>query len=208
MSSSNLIRWSGLAALVGSLLLAVLEVIEFATYGGQADSAAAATSAFLYVNALYIVGIVLVFLGLVGLYARQAEQAGTLGLIAFLVAFTGMVMMSGLQWSTLTFGAWLAEVAPEIMDSEPTGVSAAMFMISLILFALGWLLFGFASLQARVVNRGATILLIIGSMLLFVGFLMEFPIGTTIIFDAAVAWMGYSLWSTQSEPASIAEATA
>jgi hypothetical membrane protein len=160
------------------------------------------------VNARYIVGIVLVFLGLVGLYARQAEQAGTLGLIAFVVAFTGMVMMSGLQWSTITFGAWLAEVAPELMDSEPTGVPAAMFMITLILFALGWLLFGFASLQARVLNRGASILLIVGSVLLFVGFLMELPVGTTIIFDAAVAWMGYTLWSNPSESDSMAQEAA
>jgi hypothetical protein len=208
MSSSNLIRWSGLAALVGAVLLAILEVIEFATFGSQSDSAAAATSAFLYVNALYIVAILLIFLGLVGLYARQAEQAGTLGVIAFVVAFIGMVMMAGLQWSTLAFGPWLAEAAPELMDSEPTGVPAALFMLTLVFFAIGWLLFGFASLQARVLQRGASILLIIGSLLFLVGFLIEIPVGATIIFGAAVIWLGYSLWSNPRAPASIAEQAA
>ncbi len=208
MSSSNLIRWSGLSALVGGILLAVLDVLEFVAYGGQADSVAAGTGAFLYVNVFYLLAIVLIFLGLVGLYARQAEQAGTLGVIAFVVAVTGMVLMSGLQWSTLTFAPWLAEVAPEIMDSEPTGLPAAMFMITLALFALGWLLFGIASLQTRILNRGASILMIIGAIILFVGFLMVIPVGATIIFDAALAWMGYGLWSVPRESASMAEQAA
>lgn len=206
MSSSKLIRWSGLAALVGGVLVAFMDIIEFALFGNQADSVAAATSAFIYINALFLVAIVLIFLGLVGLYARLAEQAGTLGVIAFVVAFTGMVMVSGLQWSTITFGPWLADVAPELMDSEPTGVPATVFMLSLVLFALGWLLFGFASLRAMVLNRGASILLIIGSVLFFVALLIDFPL--SIVFDAAIAWMGYALWTNPSESASMGQEAA
>ena len=110
MSSSNLIRWSGLAALVGSVLLVVLDVVEFVLVGDQPDSVAAATSAWVILQVSFIVAIVLISLGLVGLYARQAEQAGTLGLIAFLVAFIGTVMTSGAQWSTAFIAPALASV--------------------------------------------------------------------------------------------------
>jgi hypothetical protein len=195
-----------MAALVGGVLLVVLEVIDFALFGGQVDSVSAATSAFLILYTAYLVSIVLIFLGLLGLYAHQAEQVGTLGLIAFLVAFIGMLMMYGLQWSTLVFGVWLADVAPEIFDLEPTGVAASMFFITLVLFALGWLLFGLVSLQAKVLQRGASILLMVGSVAVLVGFMFEIPV-STIVFDAALVWMGYALWSGTGESASIAQET-
>lgn len=204
MSSSKLIRWSGLAALVGSVLLVALDGMEFALLGGQLESVAAATSALIIVRVSLIVVIVLTLLGLVGLYAHQAEQAGTLGLIAFLVAFTGTVMVAGVQWSAVFIGPWLAEVAPEILDTEPSGMLAAGFILSLVLLALGWLLFGLASLRARVLPRGAAILLMVGSVIFIVVLFLEFP-GYDVVFGVALAWMGYALWSGAGEPASIAE---
>jgi hypothetical protein len=200
MSTSNLIRWSGLAALVGSVLLVVLDVAEFVLIGGQPESVAAGTSTLIIVRVAFLVSIVLMILALVGLYARQAEQAGTLGLIAFLVALTGTAMAFGLQWSAAFIGPWLAEAAPELLDTEPSGLLAAGFMLSFVLLALGWLLFGLASLQARVLPRGAAALLIVGAVLWFVTLLLDIP-GSGVVFGAAVAWMGYALWSGTGETA-------
>ncbi len=194
MSSLNLIRWCGLAALVGSVLLIVLDVVEFALIGDQPESVAAATSALIIVRVSFIVAIVLIFLGLVGLYTRQAEQAGALGLTAFLVAFTGTAMVFGVQWSAAFIGPWVAEAAPELLDAEPSGMLAAGFILSFALLALGWLLFGLASLRARVLPRGAAVLLMVGAVLLFVILSLELP-GSTVVFGAALAWMGYALWS-------------
>jgi hypothetical protein len=194
MSSSNLIRWSGLAALVGGVLLVVVDVVEFVLIGGQPESVAAATSALIIVRVSFIVAIVLILMGLVGLYARQAEQAGILGLIAFLVAFIGTVMVAGLQWSAAFIGPWLAGVAPELLDTEPSGMLAAGFILSFVLLALGWLLFGLASLQAKVLPRGAAVLLMVGAVLLFVILLLDFP-GSTVVFGAACVWSGYFVWT-------------
>lgn len=194
MSSSNLIRWSGLAALVGSVLLVVLDVAEFVLIGGQPESVAAATTALTIVRVSFLAPIVLTSLGLVGLYTRQAEQAGTLGLISFLVAFIGTVMLAGVQWSAAFIGPWLAGVAPELLDSEPSAVLIAGIMLSFVLLALGWLLFGLASLRARVLPRGAAVLLMVGAALMFVLLLLELP-GSTLVFGVALAWMGYALWT-------------
>jgi hypothetical protein len=198
MSSSNLIRWSGLAALVGGVLLAVFDVAEFVLIGGQPESVAAGTGALIIERVAVLVPVALVLLGLVGLYARQAEQAGALGLVAFLAAFIGTVMVFGLQWSAAFIGPWLAEVAPELLDREPGGLLAAGFMLSFVLLALGWLLFGLASLRARVLPGGAAVVLMVGAVLLFVFLMLDVP-GSTVVFGAALVWMGYALWSGTHE---------
>lgn len=200
MSTLNLIRWSGLAALVGGVLGVVLDVVEFALIGGQPESVAAATSAWIIINALWILLFVLISLGLVGAYVRQAEQAGTLGLIGFLGAFTGTAMMSGAIWSAAFIAPWLAEAAPELMGAEPSGVIVVGVVLTVVLLGLGWLLFGLASLQARVLPRGVAMLLMIGAVLGSVLEFLELPFSGAVI-GAAVAWMGYALWSGTVETA-------
>lgn len=205
MWTSNLIRWGGLAALVGGVLFVVLEVLEFALFGDQPYSAVAATSAWIIVQAAWIVAMLLVLLGLGGLYARQVEQTGALGLVAFLMALIGTVMAVSLEWTAAFYEPWLAEIAsPEILDAEPSGVAIVGYLLAIVLFTLGWLLFGLASLQARVLPRGAAVLLMVGAVLLFVILLLEIP-GYSVVFGAALAWMGYSLWSGTGEPVLRAE---
>jgi hypothetical protein len=200
MSSSKLIQWSGLAALVGGALLVVLSILEFVLFSGQAQSEAVTSSAWIIVEISYVVTTVLLILGLMGLYARQAEQAGSLGLIAFLVALTGTVMLSGLDWSAAFFGPWAAEVAPpELLTAEPSGSLLVGLLLTLVLFALGWLLFGLASLQAGVLPRGAAALLMVGALLAFIMLFLEIPFEVAVL-GVALAWMGYDLWSAAATP--------
>jgi hypothetical protein len=206
MSSSNLMRWSGLAALVGGGLFVVLSVVESLLFGNQPHSEAAATGAWILVQGAYIVAVVLIGLGLVGLYLRQSEQAGRLGLIAFVVTFTGAMMAIGATWSEAFFGAWLAQAAPELLDADPAAILIAGVILSYSLFALGWFLFGLASLRAGVLPRGAAILLMIGALLFLVVGMMELPFAG-VLYGAAVAWMGYAVWSgTADKPSLITEA--
>lgn len=200
MSSSNLIRWGGLAALVGGALLAVSDILNAALFPGEPGSEVMATSSWFLVQILGLVALLLIALGLVALYARQAEQAGTLGLIAFVMDFSGTVMMFGLLWGEPFLGPMLAEEAPEVLNIEPTGTLVAGVMLALVLFALGWLLFGLVSLRAGVLPRGAAALMMVGAVLFFILALLELPLGSLVL-DAAVAWMGYALWSGAVEQA-------
>jgi hypothetical protein len=194
MTSSDLKRWSGLAALVGGGLLVAFGVVEFLLLGNQPDSEAAASGAWILVQGAYLVADMLIGLGLVGLYMRQAQEAGTLGVIAFVLAFIGGMMTAGVTWSEAFFGAWLAKAAPELLDADPTGVVVAGVLLSYGLFALGWLLFGWASLRAGVLPRGAAILLMIGAVLFALVGLLDLPFATVVV-GVAVAWMGVALWS-------------
>jgi hypothetical protein len=113
-------------------------------------------------------------LGLVGLYARQSEATGVPGLISFLVAFVGLVL-------------------------------AQSFILGDLLANLGWALFGVSCLRARVYPRVASTLLIIGAV--GTGVASAFPrgepgsvlmyavIGADIILNAAIVWLGFSLFA-------------
>ncbi|MGD2177413.1 MAG: hypothetical protein PVG71_06270 [Anaerolineae bacterium] len=206
MSSSNLKRWSGVAALLGGGLLVAFDGAESIVLGNQPFSEAAATGAWIVVQGGYMVAAVLVNLGLLGLYLRQARKAGAPGLIAFLAAFIGGMMATGATWSEAFFGTWLAEAAPELLDAEPAGIVVAGALLSYLLFALGWFLFGLVSLRTGVLPRGAAILLMIGAVLFALLGAMELPLANAFL-GSAVTWMGYGLLAgAADEPELMAEA--
>jgi hypothetical protein len=67
--------------------------------------------------------------------------------------------------------------------------------LSLLVYAVGWLLFGLASLRARVYSRGPAIALIVGAALDLLGA----PLSGLVI-DAAFIWLGFSLLSGREAP--------
>ena len=186
MSSSDLFRWSGLAAMVGGLLFVVAELLNLPTLNVETFSETATTMSFAIQQLAFLLGAVFVLLGLCGLYVRQSEAAGALGLIGFLVAFLGTVLIGGLGWAGTFVVPALADVAPEFLDvGPPPG-----FFLTLITFGVGWLLFGIATLLARVYPRTPTILLLIGAVI------AVFPLPFTVIVLAiAVAWLGFALFT-------------
>jgi hypothetical protein len=203
MSSSHLLRWSGLAALAGGVLLLVSNILEFVLFGNQPDAEVATTSAWILVQGAYIVAATLMSLGLVGLYLRQAKEAGGLGLAIFVVTFSGNLLMTGATWGEAFFGAWLAAAAPALLSSDPSGTLAAGILLSYLLFALGWLLFGLISLRSEL-PHSAAVLLVVGAVLFPLGSFLQLPFAAVLL-GAAIAWMGYALWSHGGEPALVAE---
>ena len=197
MSNSNLIRWSGLSALIGGGLLIIYDILDFALFSGVPDSQAMTSGVWFIVQVVGLIGLILLALGLVGLYVRQAEQSRSLGLIAFLTAFAGTMMLFGLQWGEPFLGPMIAKEAPALLSVEPTGVIAAGAIITIALVAIGYFLFGLASLQAHVLPRGAAVLLMIGAVLAFILFFADLPFGASVI-GLAMVWMGYSQWSYSS----------
>ena len=111
MSSTKLIRWSGLALMLGGILLAAgpfmhppADTAEYALYP-------------LWVPSHLLGGIaaLLIPLGLIGLYARQLEKVRLLGLIGFIMTFVGSSLTSG----TLIFIDVV--VFPSLQPADRTG---------------------------------------------------------------------------------------
>jgi hypothetical protein len=200
LPSSELMRWSGLAAILGGVLLSVGAVLHIATETENL-SESATTAPYALTWLMYLLGGVLVLLGLVGIYVRQSEDAGILGLIGFLVAFFGMALLVGSAWFQLFVAPFFAVEAPGALDAEPAGMLAVGFVLSFVVFStLGWILFGKATLKAGVYPRAAAILLIVGVLINFLP--THF---TEFVFNVAVVWLGFVLFTGQGEARSGAQ---
>jgi hypothetical protein len=185
MSSSDLVRWGGWAAVVAGALLVVGELMYLVT--GLEQSAAAYSSAPAFVqNVLFLMAGVLLVGGLISLYVGRLSS--TLGIVAFVVAFVGTVLVAGSLWDSAFTVTALAGTAPELYEAGPPGLVLFGLVLSFVLFSLGWLLFGVAVLRSRTYSRGSAILLMAGAVLAF----FPFPF-TFIPFGLAVSWMGSSL---------------
>jgi hypothetical protein len=197
MSTSILIRLGGLSVLLGGLLWGMQKIGWPLFLGGQDPRTYPQPAA----TVLWVMGLVaalLVLIGLPALYARQAVQAGRLGLIAFVLVFIGMALVTGNAY----FGTFIQSgLVDLIVLAEGAGVTvqepaaaAAGFMIALLLYLLGWIMFGLASLRARVLPRGAVSLVIAGIVLGIVfmatGILW---LGVPAI-ELGFAWLGFALW--------------
>lgn len=193
MYSSTLIRYSGLAALVGGVLFIIADSLSLLLIGNSNYTESATTVTFIAQQMLFLPAAVLLLGGLVGLYARQSEAAGRLGLLAFLVAFVGTALLVGLFFTQAFLVPYLAAEFPEVLNAGEQGLVAVGFGMTFMVFPVGWLLFGIATFRARVYPRVAAILLVIGAVITFV----PVPLTTTVL-GAAVAWLGLSLLKTRS----------
>ena len=175
-----------MAAIAGGVLIVIAALIGSLTLGVSTISEELIPGAYTFVTLVYLLAMVLVLGGLVGLYARQSEEAGVLGVIGFSVAFLGTAMMVGAAWTQVFITPALAEAIPSLFESGLLGWLALGFALTYLLLSLGWLLFGVATLVARVYPLPAAVLLIIGALISFI------PLSyTEILLAAAIAWLGF-----------------
>jgi hypothetical protein len=186
MSSSDLIRWSGLVAMVAGALWAVGALFDLMYFSPQPMSEVVPTGSFLFQQVLYLLGATLLLIGLVGLYARQVQAAGALGLVGFLIAFAGTVLAAGFFWAGMFIAPALATEAPDFVDAGPP----PGLVLTFIGFGVGWLVFGIATLRAGVYPRRAAILVIVGAVIVA----LPLPF-TTIVLSVAVGWLGFHLFT-------------
>jgi hypothetical protein len=170
--------------MVASVLFLIGDILTRFAVGFASESVS--TSFFVSVFMLYLLGAVLLLVGLVGLYVRQSEAAGVLGIVGFLVAFIGTVLLAGAAWAQVF-------IAP-LLSSEAIGLIQRNLGIILMtmVFAVGWLLFGVATLRAQVYPRMAAISLMVGAVIAT----LPIPLlPTGIILYVAVAWLGFALFT-------------
>jgi hypothetical protein len=194
VSNSSLIRWSGLAAILGGVLLSLGALLSLATESEKL-SVSVTTPSDAFSSLLYLLGGVLLQLGLVGLYMRQSEASGILGLVAFLVAFLGTALAVGGTWAELFVAPAVAVEAPRVLEAEPLGMLAIGYTLTFFVFlSVGWLLFGVALFRARIYPGAAAILLMVGAVIAG----LPIPL-TELVLYVGVAWLGFVLLTERGE---------
>ena len=189
MSESPLSTYAGPIAVIAGGLFAVSHVGQFLFFDPANLVATTADPAFLFFSAAYAMTFPLLLIALVALYARQASQAGLFGAVAFCVALTGTVGLAGDEYFEGFAAPWAARVAPVLLEVEHGSVLVAAWLVSVVLFAVGWALFGLVSYRTRAFPQALCVALMIGGLLGYFG--AQPPWGVAL--GLAVAATGVSL---------------
>jgi hypothetical protein len=167
MSESPLSTFAGPIAVVAGGLLAVTHVGMVLVEDPKGMVESMRDPLFQAFNAGYAVAFPLLMLALVGLYWRQAREAGRFGAIAFSIAAAGTVLLGGDMYFEGFAAPWLAQVAPQLFSLPRGPLLAAAWLVSVVLFSLGWALFGLASWRARILPRALSAALAVGGLIGF-----------------------------------------
>ncbi len=158
---------------------------------------------------------VLALVGITGIYLRQVRQFGLLGLVAYAMFALFFVMQAAYTFTEALIAPLIAADAPQLaadiaglFGREPAvsdlGLLAGVPLVGSLLYVGGALLFGVAIIRARVLSRGAGILLIAAAALTPVaGALLPHTLErmAALPMGAALIWLGISLWSNRTPAA-------
>src|SRR3712207_1775246 len=160
ITASSLIRRSGLAALVAGLIFAGIQGIHPPEVLSSVTTGAGAI-----IQSLKLAMCLLFLVGIAGIFARQVERAGWLGLAGFLLLNLCWWLQTGYIFTDVFILPVLANASPQFVESflgivnpgSPVemniGALPAAYGLLGILYMLGGLLFGIATLRARILPR-------------------------------------------------------
>ncbi len=207
ITSSNLTRWAGLSAMVAGIMYVLVGLLHpFVSHHGGLASVTA--DLWVLTHSLTIGVSFFGLLGLAGLYARQAEAAGWLGLAGFLLLSLWLVLVPGFTFFEAVILPLLAIDAPTVAEGflgiftgsaggTAFGTLATVWTLMGLMYILGGLLFGIATLRAGILSRWAAGLFGVGAVASLAFALLPRALEplAAVPVGVGLAWLGYALWS-------------
>ena len=209
MNARNLIRWAGVSALVAGICFVALGLLHPPDIVSSVT-----TSRWAITHAVAIAISVFGLLGVTGLYARQAHAAGWLGLAGYLLWSLWLVLFLPFNFVEAFILPLVATEAPAFAEGflgvitrsageASFGVLPVLWALSDVLFLLGGLVFGIATLRAGILSRWAAGVFGFGAVSSFAFALVPRDLEplAAVPVGVGLAWMGYALWSERRPPA-------
>ena len=199
----NLIRASGLAAIVGGIIFAGIQPIHPAD-----ELASVTTGLWSVIIALKFVMCLLFLIGITGIYARQADKAGWIGLVGFCLLTVSWFLQSGFVFVELFVLPVVAAPLPAFIDSYlgvvngnpgimAIGALVPTYAVLGVCYLLGGLLFGIATIRANVLSRWPAMMLAFAAIITPVAALLPHALQryAAVPMGLSMIWLGYALWS-------------
>jgi len=200
-SLAALLRWSGLALAAGGLVLAVATVLH-----PSRETPATILQAevrLVAAHALSTLSYLLVLLGLPALYGAASVGMGRLGLVGFLLAFLG-TMLVAVSGNFGFLAPVLAAESPETIDAiNRYPPEAALNGVAFAGFVVGFVSFGVAMARTASFPRPCGVLVAVGTLTQVVGFALAQLVSPawwivailgSLALGAGLAWPGYRIW--------------
>jgi hypothetical protein len=129
----------------------------------------------------------------IALYLGQRKESGVLGGVAFILLFSGLVTVVCLDY----YGAFIRIHLPETMITQiEEGSSAPVFVISLLTFLVGEILFGISVIRAGIYSKIAAVLFMAGLIPIALHPTGVFP-ESVVDLAAAAAGIGLIWWGIE-----------
>ena len=138
------------------------------------------------------------------------RESGLPGLIGYLMFGSFYLAVTAWTFVEVFVLPQIADAAPQFVDDFlgiPAGVSAQgdvgalplVFTVVSGLYLLGGLVFGIAVYRAGILQRGAAVLLAVGTVLSLSAAVLPHAVGryAAVPVGMAMVWLGWSLWSEQ-----------
>jgi hypothetical protein len=192
MAGSLALAAGGLFTLTQLVMLQRLSLVDVTDL--QYREVLFADPVYLISGVVYFVAFCLIVLALLAIYGRYGHKAGSFWEIGVCAAVVGTLASAGtVGWADVFALPWFVAVAPEAVQVRPTsGMYVYGAVASYALFTLGWVLFGAASLRARVFPIVICLAIVVGGIL---GFNASPPSG--IPFGLALAGLGVWMLRTR-----------
>ena len=199
MFESALSRYAGpIVLIVGAYLTVTHLALEFVFVSFSDPAVMVADPLFRVLNLAYAAAFSGLAIAACAAYDKQAREAGTFGLVALCAAIIGTVNLGANMWFEGFAVPWLAGEVPQILTAEKTLFWQVGYLSSYILFSIGWVLFGLASLRARVFPRLISLAIVAGGL---IGFLAARPpYGVAL----GLALLSLGIWMVKTRSAAAA----
>src|SRR5829696_6489444 len=188
MALSPIARRAGMLSVTAAILIILSQIMRLVV-GGLHGPDSAATWAHTVTYVLALLGMGTLLLALTALYTRESAALGRLGLIGYVTAFFGTLMVAGDWWFEAFVVPMIATAAPAVLDLPPSGSLLTGAIATVGPYTVGWVLFGLAALRAHVTSRAAALLLIAGGLAGPLALSTPYQIPLAI----AIGWIGLTL---------------
>ncbi|MEN1987088.1 hypothetical protein [Paenibacillus hubeiensis] len=200
-------QWSGFMAIIAGILYIVIQLIHPIDHISSVN-----TNSWQMVACLTMAMSLFTLIGITAFYIRQAKESGWLGLIGFLMfnlfwfisiifSFIEAFVLPLLTSDAEKFVGGMVGLFRGTVSEVNLGIFPILAPLAGLLYMLGGLLLGIATLRARVFPRPAAILLAFAAVVTVAAAIIPHPLDRALAIPMGLAliWIGYVIWSERKQ---------
>lgn len=203
ITTTTLARGAAIVAVLAGLAYIVIQFIHPADVIESLS-----TDAWVDVHILSFAEAILALIGVTGIYLHQYRKAGVLGLIGYAMFGFFFILQASFNFAEALIAPLIAISAPQLAvdfvglfgrypAETDLGALAALPLVGAILYTGGAIVCGIVTIRARMLSRGAAILLILAAAVTPLAALLPHTLErmAAVPMGAALVWLGCSLWT-------------